>query len=129
MGTPSMILRNASLLAALVFSAGALAATSGNAVAGKKSFESTKGSDGAPKAACTSCHGANGNAPLEGMPKLAGQYPDYLAKALREYRDGKRTNAVMAAQAKGLSNAEIDNMAVYLGSAKGDLHDLSGHAR
>lgn len=129
MGTPSMILRNASLLAALVFSAGALAATSGNPVAGKKSFESTKGSDGAPKAACTSCHGANGNAPLEGMPKLAGQYSDYLAKVLREYRDGKRTNAVMAAQAKGLSNAEIDNMAVYLGSVKGDLHDLSGHAR
>lgn len=123
-----MILRNASLLAALVFSAGALAAASGNLAPGKKAFESTKGSDGAPKAACTSCHGPTGNAPLDGMPKLAGQYPEYLAKALREYRDGKRTNAVMAAQAKGLTDAEIVNISVYLASVPGDIHDLSSHA-
>jgi len=125
-----MILRNASLIAALAFSASALAAGPvGNPVAGKKAFEATKGADGAPRAACTSCHGANGNAPLEGMPKLARQYPEYLNKALREYRSGKRTNAVMAGQAKGLTNAEIDDISAYLGAAKGDIHDLSGHAR
>ena len=125
-----MILRNASLLAALAFSASVLAAGPvGNPVAGKKAFEATKGADGNPKAACTSCHGANGNAPLEGMPKLAGQYPDDLNKALREYRSGKRSNAVMGGQAKGLTDAEIDDISAYLGAAKGDIHDLSGHAR
>jgi len=125
-----MILRNASLLLALAFSASALAVgVNGNPVAGKKAFEATKGADGNPKAACTSCHGAGGNAPLEGMPKLAGQYPEYLKKALEEYRSGKRSNAVMGGQAKGLTNAEIDNIASYLGAAKGDIHDLSGHTR
>jgi cytochrome c553 len=125
-----MILRNASLLAALAFSASVMAVgVNGNPAAGKKAFEATKGADGNPKPACTSCHGAGGNAPLEGMPKLASQYPEYLKKALEEYRSGKRSNAVMAGQAKGLTNAEIDNIASYLGSAKGDIHDLSGHAR
>lgn len=125
-----MILRNASLFAALAFSASVLAAGPvGNPVAGKKAFEATKGADGTPRAACTSCHGANGNAPLEGMPKLAGQYPEYLSKALHEYRSGKRSNAVMGGQAKGLTNAEIDDISAYLGAAKGDIHDLSGHNR
>jgi cytochrome c553 len=125
-----MILRNASLLLAFAFSASALAVgVNGNPVAGKKAFEATKGADGSPKAACTSCHGAGGNAPLEGMPKLAAQYPEYLSKALTEYRSGKRSNAVMASQAKGLTDAEIADISTYLGAAKGDIHDLSGHAR
>jgi cytochrome c553 len=125
-----MILPNASLVAALAFSASALAAgASGNPVAGKKAFEATKGADGNPKAACTSCHGAGGNAPLEGMPKLAGQYPDYLSNALHEYRSGKRSNAVMGGQAKGLTDTEIADITAYLGTAKGDIHDLSGHTR
>lgn len=127
-----MILRNASLLVALAFSASVLAAGPvGNPVAGKKAFEATVGADKAktPRAACTSCHGAGGNAPLEGMPKLAGQYPEYLNKALHEYKSGKRTNGVMAMQAKNLTNAEIDDITAYLGAAKGDIHDLSGHNR
>ena len=125
-----MILRNASLLAALAFSASVLAAVpDGNIIAGKKAFESTKANDGNPKAACTSCHGANGNAPLEGMPKLAGQYSDYLAKALREYRSGKRSNPVMGAQAKDLTDEQIADISTYLGAAKGDIHDLSDHVR
>ena len=32
--------------------------------------------------------------------------PDYLVKALSEYRSGKRQNAIMAGQAKGLSDQE-----------------------
>lgn len=124
-----MTLRTASLLVALVFSAGALAAQSGSPAAGKKLFESAKDSKGNPKAACTSCHGANANQPLDGMPKLAGQYPDYLTKALKEYRSGKRANAIMGAQAKDLSDADIANLTAYFDSLNGDVHDLSGHAR
>ena len=30
------------------------------------------------------------------IPKLAGQYPDYLAKALRDYKSGARKNPIMA---------------------------------
>jgi cytochrome c553 len=125
-----MILRTASFLVALAFSASVLAVGPvGNAVAGKTAFEATKDAKGNPKAACTSCHGPKGNTPLEGMPKLAGQYPDYLSKALHEYRSGKRSNAVMGGQAQTLTDTEIANISAYLGAAKGDVHDLSGHAR
>lgn len=124
-----MTLRTTSLLLALVFSAGALASQAGNPAVGKKLFEATKDSKGTAKPACLSCHGANANQPLEGMPKLAGQYPDYLTKALKEYRSGKRSNAIMGGQAKDLSDGDIANLTAYFDSLNGDVHDLSGHAR
>ncbi len=124
-----MNLRIATLLVALAFSAGAIAAPKGNVAAGKKAYESDLNSKGEKKAACTSCHGKGANQPLEGMPKLAGQYPEYLVKALNEYRSGKRKNAIMAGQAADLSDADVANLSAYFGSLKGDIHDLSGHAR
>lgn len=124
-----MTLRNATFLVALAFSAAALAAPKGNVAAGKKAYESAVTAKGEAKAACSSCHGKGANQPLEGMPKLAGQYPEYLAKALNEYRSGKRKNAIMAGQAAALSDADVANLSAYFGSLKGDIHDLSGHSR
>jgi cytochrome c553 len=75
---------------------------------------------------CSGCHGADGNTTLDGSyPRLAGQYPDYLAKALHDYKSGKRTNPIMAGQAQGLSEQEIADLAAYFGSLPGDVHDLS----
>ena len=83
----------------------------GNAVAGKQKAE-----------ACASCHGADGNKTLDNSyPKLAGQYPDYLLKALKEYKSGKRSNAVMAGQVQNLSEADMANLAVYFGSLPGQM--------
>lgn len=124
-----MTLRTATILVALAFSAAAIAGPKGNVAAGKKAYESTKNAKGESKAACSSCHGKDANQPLEGMPKLAGQYPEYLAKSLNEYRSGKRKNAIMAGQAADLSDADVANLSAYFGTLKGDLHDLSGHAR
>ena len=124
-----MILRTATFLVALSISAVAVAGPKGNVAAGKKAYESVVNSKGEAKAACTSCHGKGANQPLEGMPKLAGQYPEYLAKSLNEYRSGKRKNAIMASQAADLSDADVANLSAYFGSLKGDIHDLSGHAR
>lgn len=62
---------------------------------------------------CVACHGADGNSTSPDFPKLGGQYPDYLAKALRDYKSGDRKNAIMAGFAKPLSSAEIDNLAAY----------------
>lgn len=129
MGTMSMTLRTATFLVTLAFSAAAIAAPKGNVAAGKKAFEATVNSKGETKAACTSCHGKGANQPLEGIPKLAGQYPEYLAKALNEYRSGKRKNAIMASQEVDITDADVANLSAYLGSLKGDIHDLSGHAR
>ena len=47
------------------------------------------------------------------FPKLGGQYRDYLAKALRDYKSGDRKNAIMAGFAKPLSKEDIDNLAAY----------------
>jgi len=65
---------------------------------------------------CQACHGADGNSASADFPKLGGQYPDYLAKALRDYRSGQRKNPIMAGFAKPLSSDEIDNLAAYYAS-------------
>lgn len=79
-------------------------------------------------AACTSCHGAEGNAPIADMyPKIGGQYADYIAHALIAYRNGDRAGAtgdVMAAQAKGLSDQQIADLAAYFGGLPPKLRDL-----
>jgi cytochrome c553 len=62
---------------------------------------------------CEACHGAGGNSTSQDFPKLAGQYPDYLAKALRDYKAGDRKNPIMAGFAKQLSKQDIDNLAAY----------------
>ncbi len=60
-------------------------------------------------ASCAACHGENGDKPLAPeYPILAGQYPDYLAQALRQYRDGQRTNPIMAQQVEILELTDAD---------------------
>lgn len=79
------------------------------------------------KYACVSCHGEGMNKPIDpSYPKLAGQYADYVAAALKAYqRTGGnlvgRGNAIMAAQAKPLSGKEIADIAAYIGSLQGEL--------
>jgi cytochrome c553 len=65
---------------------------------------------------CQACHGMDGNSPLAENPKLGGQYPDYLAAALRGYKSGARKNPVMGALAGPLSSKDIDNVAAYYAS-------------
>ncbi|MEP7328221.1 MAG: cytochrome c [Betaproteobacteria bacterium] len=62
---------------------------------------------------CAACHGVDGVSPVADFPKLAGQYPDYLAKALRDYKSGARKNAVMAGFAQGLTPKDIENLSAY----------------
>ncbi len=79
------------------------------------------------KGVCASCHGANYNQPIDGSyPKIAGQHADYLYVALRSYKvEGNphvgRNNAIMGAQVKQFSNAELKAMADFLATLPGDL--------
>jgi len=75
-------------------------------------------SAGASKAkeVCQACHGLDGNSPTGDFPKIGGQYPDYLSKALRDYKSGARKNPIMAGFAGTLSKADIDNLAEYYAS-------------
>lgn len=68
------------------------------------------------KELCQACHGLDGNTPSADFPKIGGQYPDYLAKALRDYKSGARKNAIMAGFAGTLSKTDIDNLAAYYSS-------------
>ena len=69
---------------------------------------------GAAKAqVCQACHGLDGNSTVPDYPKLGGQRPDYLAKALRDYKSGARKDAVMGAMAQPLTTQDIDNLAAY----------------
>ncbi len=65
---------------------------------------------------CAACHGMDGNNQVADNPKLGGQYPDYLAKALRDYQSGLRKNPVMAGFVDKLSNQDIENLAAYYAS-------------
>lgn len=71
---------------------------------------------------CAACHGKDGNTPIDpSYPRLAGQHQDFLAQALSDYRADRRKNAIMGAQAKPLSNADIANLAAYYASLPGQL--------
>jgi cytochrome c553 len=65
------------------------------------------------KEVCQACHGLEGKSISPDYPNLAGQYPDYLAKALRDYQAGRRKNAIMAGMAATLTPKDIDNVAAY----------------
>ena len=72
-----------------------------------------KAGEAKAKQVCQACHGIDGNSQSADYPKLGGQYPDYLAKALRDYKSGARKNAIMGAFAGTLSTADIENVAAY----------------
>jgi cytochrome c553 len=79
------------------------------------------------KGACNSCHGANFSKPIDpSFPKIAGQSRDYLFVALKSYKsDGNttwgRSNAVMGGVAKQFSNAELKELANYIGKQPSEL--------
>ena len=96
----------------------------GNIAAGEQ-LANTKGA--ATGQSCIDCHGADGNAPIDATyPKLGGQYYDYLAHALEQYRDGQCEHALMSSQAAGLTDQQISDLAVYFGSRDAQLTTLEG---
>jgi cytochrome c553 len=65
---------------------------------------------------CLGCHGIEGyrNAyPNYSVPKLRGQYPEYIVAALEEYKSGQRAHPTMHAQASELSEQDIADIAVF----------------
>jgi cytochrome c553 len=67
---------------------------------------------------CVACHAADGNATIAENPKLAQQHPEYLVKQLKEFKEGKRENAVMKGFASALSDDDMRNIAFWLASQK-----------
>jgi cytochrome c553 len=67
-------------------------------------------------AACSACHGADGNSVVPTFPKLAGQGDAYLIKQMRDIRDGARPVPTMAGQLDGKSDEDLANIAAYYSS-------------
>ena len=68
---------------------------------------------------CAACHGPEGNSATADFPRLAGQYADYLAKALRDYKSGARKNPIMAGFAGPLAAQEIENLSAFYAAQSG----------
>ncbi|RPH58902.1 MAG: cytochrome c [Burkholderiales bacterium] len=106
--------RNARLVGLL----GALALL---AASGAHAADVAKGREKADQV-CAACHGKDGNTPIDpSYPRLAGQHRDYLQRALLDYQSEQRRNAIMGAQAKELSRADIANLAAFYASLPGQL--------
>ncbi|MCO6440250.1 MAG: cytochrome c [Nitrococcus mobilis] len=99
----------------LLFSAQVFAIEYGDADAGGQKYQQ-KG--------CTSCHGEGGRSSAPTFPILAGQYADYLATALQDYKEGDRKNPIMTGMAGDLSEADIYDIAAYLSHERSALSVL-----
>ncbi len=70
--------------------------------------------------ACMACHGPDGRGnPGAGYPQLGGQYGDYIAAKLKDFRDQKSfgdddRGKIMPMIAKGLSDTDIASLASYV---------------
>lgn len=90
---------------ALAFLAGAclsMSASSGDILAGE-----------AKAGVCASCHGSDGISNNSMWPNLAGQQEQYLAKQLRAFREGTRSDPLMSPMAKELTDSDIDDLSAY----------------
>lgn len=95
---------------ALMFSVGTVHAA-GDKEAGKAKV----------KAVCAACHGMDGNGKTETDARLAGQYADYIVKALEAYSDGTRKNPIMMGMATTLTAEDRVNVAAYFAAMEGGV--------
>jgi cytochrome c553 len=70
---------------------------------------------------CQTCHGPDGNSTDPQFPRLAGQHEDYLVRALTDYKEGRRKNAIMANFANPLSRRDIEDLAAHFARQRNGL--------
>ena len=67
---------------------------------------------------CAACHGPDGNSANPGWPSLAAQPAQFISTSLFMFREGNRKDPLMTPMAKGLSNAEMSDLAAYFSAQK-----------
>ena len=101
--TPRTLTTMATLaLAAALLTTPATAQPTGDAEAGK-----------AKAALCVACHGPDGISINPLWPSLAGQQGPYLAKQIRAFRDGERTEPTMQPFVANLTDQDVEDIAAY----------------
>ena len=92
----------------VLLSQGVLAQAAGNAEAGKTKL-----------AMCIGCHGIPGYRTaypeVYHVPKIYGQQQAYIVKALQAYKTGERSHPSMRGIARGLTDADMADLAAYYG--------------
>jgi cytochrome c553 len=63
--------------------------------------------------ACVACHGADGNSPAGNFPNLAGQSWRYIYVQLKDFKEGRRKDALMSPMAASLSKQEMMALANF----------------
>lgn len=74
---------------------------------------------------CAACHGPAGISPVEAFPHLAGQQMSYLAKQIKDIRDGERIVPQMMGMVDGFSDQDAWDVAAYYAEQQANL----GHAK
>ncbi len=99
---------NAPAAAAPAAPAAASGPVTGNAEAGKNKL-----------AMCIGCHGIEGYRTaypdVYHVPRIYGQQPAYIIKALQAYKSGERSHPSMRGIARGLTDADMADLAAYYG--------------
>jgi len=71
---------------------------------------------------CSGCHSIPGwrtaYPEVYSVPKIGGQHPAYIVKALQAYKSGERNHPSMRAIAASLSDQDMADLAAYYGGAE-----------
>ena len=67
----------------------------------------------ATTAGCGSCHGADGNSNIPGMPSLTSQHPDYFVMSMKAYQSGNRKDNMMQMLVASLDDEAIRSMGLF----------------
>ena len=68
-------------------------------------------------ATCANCHGTDGRS-VGTVPGLAGVEKGHIVQQLQDFKAGKRPATIMHQLAKGLSDGQIEQLAVYFAAQK-----------
>jgi cytochrome c553 len=67
-------------------------------------------------APCLECHGAGGQSQTDNIPSLGAQQPGYVLNQLFMFREKLRNSEIMNERAKGLSDADLQGFADFIGT-------------
>jgi cytochrome c553 len=67
---------------------------------------------------CAACHGPDGNSASPANPNLARQQAEYISAQLAHFKDGTRSNPIMAGMAASLSPEDMKSLGAYFAQQK-----------
>jgi cytochrome c553 len=67
---------------------------------------------------CAACHGADGNSAAPANPNLAGQHAEYISLQLTHFKEGIRSNAVMAGMVANLTPEDMKSLGAFFAQQK-----------